>query len=165
MPQHLHKPLKFLLSKVRVVIVNLRIPSRVQHNKHICEITVIESWWVVLLVSRFIRLKRHDYPARLLRGWFHPKSPGEISHLWDWDRVALNHSVANWETWFRFNCFGECKFFLQIWSHMWHIPRQFCQKPSHHRVLQLLERHRQSPLLQFWKLRHYHLSSQEWVDV
>ena len=96
-------PWKFLLSKVCVIVINLRVPSRVRHDKHICEITVMENWWVVLLVSRFICLKRHDYPARLLQGWFHRQSPGEISHLRDWDRVTLNHSVTNQETWFRFN--------------------------------------------------------------
>jgi len=72
-------PWKFLLSEVSVIIINLRILSRVQHDKHIYEITVIKNWWVVLLVSRFICLKRYYYLARLLHVWFHRQSPGEIS--------------------------------------------------------------------------------------
>jgi len=112
---------------MRVIIINLRIPSRIQHNKHVGEITVIKNWWVVLLVSRFICLKRYYHPVRLVHVWFHRQSPDEISRLCDWDWFALNHAVSDWDTWFRFNCFVECKFFLQIWSHMWHIPRQFCQ--------------------------------------
>ena len=100
---------------VRVPPVKNHCP-RVQHNKHICEITVVKNWWVVLLVSRFICLKGHDYPARLLRGWFHQQSPCEISRLWDWDRVALNHSVTNWETWFWLNCFCRVQVFRFSWS-------------------------------------------------
>ena len=41
------------------------------------------------------------------------------------------------------------------------------KQPSHHQGLQLLGDCFQNllPLLQFWKSRQYHLSSQEWVDV
>jgi len=129
MPWHLHKPLKILLSKVRVVVINLRVSTTIQHHKHVGEITVIENWWVVFLVSRFICLKSYNYPARFLWGWFHRQSPGEISRLWDWDRVTLNHSVTDWETWFWLNCFVECKFFWSFGS-TWGIYQASFDKTS-----------------------------------
>jgi len=63
-------PWKFLLCKVCIIIINLRVSPTIQHNKHVGEITVVKNWWVVLLVSWFIRLKHHDYPAGLLQADF-----------------------------------------------------------------------------------------------
>ena len=69
---------------------------------------MIKNWWVVLLVSRFICLKSYNYPTRFLWGWFHRQSPGKISCLCNWDWVALNHAITNWETWFWLYLYSSC---------------------------------------------------------
>jgi len=144
-------PWKFLLSKVHVVVINLRVSTTIQHHKHVSEITVIENWWVVFLVSRFICLKSYDYQSEVSLGLILLTSA-----KWNFSFVELRSS--------RIESFGNqlgdliliqlfciVQVFLDhLEAHEAYTKKALTKQPFQHHSQRL------------WKSRHYHPFLREW---